>query len=300
MKRALILVAASLALAATMGLTGSPADAGGDRGGSVVRVGGSFNGRFVSITTAIKDPIVPKGMFTLPPPPPQRRFPRGFSSVGVIASPVIVDATPPYPYAMYETPGYDYDSGGYYLWTPDGAPTYYPPSGYDAPPASYPPPMAYYPPPVAPTPTSYPSPAYNPPAAYDAPPASYPPVAYNPPPQPPAYNPAVYGQPTDRTVAPAPSAPSNPTVVQYPTGRYELRGDGMSSPITWVWIPNPPPPPPPPGPPPAGQVFSGDPSTPRRSQLYRWTDEQGVVHLTDRLEGVPPQYRGLAKQTPPS
>ena len=119
---------------------------------------------------------------------------------------------------------------------------------------------------------------------------------------PPPYSPAAYnpasGQPTGRAVALTP-APSNPNVVQYPTGRYELRGDGMSSPFAWVWIPNPPPPPPPPGPP-AGAVYSGDPSTPRQSRLYRWTDDQGVMHLTDRLESVPPQYRALAKQTPPS
>jgi hypothetical protein len=41
-----------------------------------------------------------------------------------------------------------------------------------------------------------------------------------------------------QTVAPM------PTVVQYPHGRYELRGDGVTVPYTWVWIPNPPPPPP--------------------------------------------------------
>jgi hypothetical protein len=46
--------------------------------------------------------------------------------------------------------------------------------------------------------------------------------------------------------APAPPAPR---VVEYPTGRYELRGDGISTPYTWVWIPNPPPAPPPPPPP---------------------------------------------------
>jgi hypothetical protein len=27
------------------------------------------------------------------------------------------------------------------------------------------------------------------------------------------------------------------TVVQYPTGRYELRGDGVSVPYYWVWLP---------------------------------------------------------------
>ena len=42
-----------------------------------------------------------------------------------------------------------------------------------------------------------------------------------------------------------PPAPM-PTVVQYPHGRYELRGDGVTVAYRWVWIPNPPPPPPPP------------------------------------------------------
>ncbi|HET7875350.1 MAG TPA: hypothetical protein VFN71_07470 [Methylomirabilota bacterium] len=42
-------------------------------------------------------------------------------------------------------------------------------------------------------------------------------------------------------VQPAPQA--YPTVVQYPHGRYELRGDGVQTPYQWVWIPNPPPPP---------------------------------------------------------
>jgi hypothetical protein len=38
------------------------------------------------------------------------------------------------------------------------------------------------------------------------------------------------------------------TVVQYPYGRYELAGDGVSVPYYWVWVPNQPgltPPPPP-------------------------------------------------------
>ena len=56
--------------------------------------------------------------------------------------------------------------------------------------------------------------------------------------------------------------------------------------------PNPPPdgprqpgltPPPPPGP--------SEAPSPRRSQLYRWVDDQGVVNLTDNPESVPPQYR---------
>lgn len=44
----------------------------------------------------------------------------------------------------------------------------------------------------------------------------------------------------------APPAPQ-PTVVQYPHGRYELRLEGQQ--YVWVWIPTiPPPPPPPPAP----------------------------------------------------
>ncbi len=46
-------------------------------------------------------------------------------------------------------------------------------------------------------------------------------------------------------VAYPPPAPM-PTVIQYPHGRYELRGDGVAAPYYWVWIPNPPPPPAPP------------------------------------------------------
>ena len=129
------------------------------------------------------------------------------------------------------------------------------------------------------------------PAAYNQAAAYGPPAGYG--------QPMIYAQPVDRSAAPPP--PSAPNVVQYPTGRYELRGDGMSTPYNWVWIPNPPPPPPPPGPPPVGPpLFSGDPSAGRRSQLYRWTDDQGVIHLTDRLDGVPPEQRGPAKQAPPS
>ena len=140
-------------------------------------------------------------------------------------------------------------------------------------------------------PVYYPSPAYyDPPAAYYDPPASYsPPVSYAPP------------SSATVSVAPAPT----PSVVQFPTGRYELRGDGVSAPYTWVWIPNPPtaPPPaapPPPTAPPAGAPSSSDRSPTRQSQLYRWTDTVGAVHWTDRLDAVPEQYRSRVKQTTPS
>lgn len=77
-------------------------------------------------------------------------------------------------------------------------------------------------------------PAYYAPPTYYVPPVYYaPPVAYDPPP--------ISGQPANGTVSVAPPTTSN--VVQYPHGRYELRGDGVSVPYRWVWIPNPPPPP---------------------------------------------------------
>ena len=48
-----------------------------------------------------------------------------------------------------------------------------------------------------------------------------------------------------RVYVPPTAPPTYPTVVQYPHGRYELRGDGIQTPYQWVWIPNPPPPAPP-------------------------------------------------------
>ena len=119
---------------------------------------------------------------------------------------------------------------------------------------------------------------------YAPPPVVYsaPPVFYTPP-------------PTMGTVAVAPPPPPMPTVIQYPTGRYELRGDGVRTPYVWVWIPNPPSaPPPPPTPPseiPAPPAPTSDPPPARDSELYRWTDEQGAVHWTDRWDAVPEQYR---------
>lgn len=74
----------------------------------------------------------------------------------------------------------------------------------------------------------------------------------------PAHHEHVVVQPVYREVyAPPPqvvvvrSAPTYPTVVQYPNGRYVLYGDGIYTPYQWVWIPNPPLFPPVPPPPPA-------------------------------------------------
>jgi len=114
---------------------------------------------------------------------------------------------------------------------------------------------------------------------------------------PPAYySPAAYAPPVTRAISIAPVAPPPPTVpsvVEYSTGRYELRGDGTSTPYVWVWIPNPPPGPPPHAAPGAGSTSD---SASRHQELYRWTDEQGVLHLTDRWQSVPARFRDQAKQ----
>jgi hypothetical protein len=142
---------------------------------------------------------------------------------------------------------------------------------FAAPAVVYAAPYAYaspygYPPPYEP------AVAYDPSGYYDSPVASAPPLGM---------------------VSVAPSPPPTPPVVQYPTGRYELRGDGVTTAYTWIWIPNPPPPPPPAAPPapPAAAAESGV----RLGTLYHWTDEDGVVHWTDRWQAVPPQYREEAK-----
>src|SRR2546426_187800 len=75
--------------------------------------------------------------------------------------------------------------------------------------------------------------------------------------------------------------------------------------------PLPPPPPPPPALPPAPpsppggrrpppRPASGSPAPERHSQVYRWTDGQGVTHLTDRWDAVPPEYRARATRFQPS
>src|SRR4030095_8020870 len=90
------------------------------------------------------------------------------------------------------------------------APYYYPPYYDYPPPAYYDPPQTYYAPPAS----TYYAPA--------------PATSYNPPPS--------------GTVSVAPAPPPD-NVIQYSHGRYELRGDGVSTPYRWGWIPHPPPPP---------------------------------------------------------
>jgi hypothetical protein len=144
--------------------------------------------------------------------------------------------------------GYYGDYGGYY-----GAPSVYsdPPASYAPPPVSYPTPIAY---------------GQN---AYAAPPAS----AYGPP-VPPAYAP-----PTRQDVEPLQRE------VVFPSGRYVLSGDGITTPYTWVWIPNPPSAPP-----------GGTPSSGREHPVYSWTDANGVTTWTDRPWTIPAQYRSQARR----
>jgi hypothetical protein len=124
-----------------------------------------------------------------------------------------------------------------------------------------------------------------------------PPVVYAPAPVYPAL--PVYAPPPAYA-----TSPPMPRVVEFPSGRYELRGDGVHSPYAWVWIPNPPPVPPVPAVPPPPPAAPPEPGPARRpaaqtAMVYRWTDEQGVTTWTDSLEKVPARYRGQAGRRAP-
>jgi hypothetical protein len=90
-----------------------------------------------------------------------------------------------------------------------------------------------------------------------------------------------------------------PTVVEYATGRYELRGDGVTTAHVWAWVPNPPP-----APPPAPSQALDAPATDGQggapSKIYRWTDEQGVTYLTNRVDDVPASQRSSTRQGAPA
>jgi hypothetical protein len=262
MKSVFFVVVAALALM----LTSSPGRAAGPYG-AVAPAGGQ--GRF-SARGIVQDRIVPGGFFRLPTAGPEivkdRIVPGGFFSLPGGAH------RRHFPRRSRGFIGAGVVAPPVIVVAPPVAP--YGPEDYGDVPGSY------Y------DPSGYPATAYNPPVVYAEPIST--PVAIDPP----------------APLAPsAPPPPPAPTVIQYDAGRYELRGDGMTTPYTWVWIPNPPPPPPS-GPPtaaaPGAPPFSDDAPAGRHGQLYRWTDEQGVVHLTDRLESVPKQYRVEAAQTPPS
>ncbi len=115
----------------------------------------------------------------------------------------------------------------------------------------------------------------------------------------PVYEPPVaYGQPEDSATSLELGLPPMPSVVPFPNGRYVLRGDGLTSPYTWVWIPNPPTAPPtaPPEASPApGTPSSADPVASHRTGLYRWVDDQDVVHFTQGRDAVPERYRAQMK-----
>jgi hypothetical protein len=92
------------------------------------------------------------------------------------------------------------------------------------------------------------------------------------------------------------------TVVELPTGRYVLQGNGVTIPYRWVWVPNPPieePPVAPPAPPAPPASVPGPPASApapvRPVEYYRWTDANGVTHLTDSIDLVPVQHRAKAK-----
>jgi hypothetical protein len=104
---------------------------------------------------------------------------------------------------------------------------------------------------------------------------------------------------------PPPPPPPLPSVIDYPTGRYELRGDGVYTPYTWVWIPKPPPPPPAPPPAAVDEVNADSssrvaveqpPAVKHRQTLFHWTDDNGVANWTDQLNKVPARYRTQAQR----
>lgn len=133
---------------------------------------------------------------------------------------------------------------------------------------------------IAPPVVTYGVPSYAVPVDAPPPPVSYPPAST---PAPPRYS-----------YAPPPMQ----TVIEFPAGRYELRGDGITTPYRWVWIPNPPASPPADEAPPAPSVAPPAPAEPARPiDVYRWTDDRGVVHLTDRWGKVPEAYRPKAKKS---
>jgi hypothetical protein len=140
-----------------------------------------------------------------------------------------------------------------------------------------------------------------------APPAFYePPVEISP--QTVSVSPIVYVSPTVYVSPPAvspppgaaamafPPAPPLPPVVEYPTGRYELRGDGVGTPYVWVWIPNPPSTPPVVSSRAPDEPLAGSASSVSRSQIYRWTDDEGTTIWTNRVESIPEPQRSRAQR----
>ena len=91
----------------------------------------------------------------------------------------------------------------------------------------------------------------------------------------------------------APASLPTQTLVDHGTGWYQLRGDGMTTPYTWVWIPKAPAAPAPPTEPARLADSNRDP----RAEAYHWTDDRGVTTWTNRLEKVPKRFRDQAAAT---
>jgi hypothetical protein len=141
---------------------------------------------------------------------------------------------------------------------------------------------------------------YTPSALYEPPSATPPPVV--------TVAPVIYASPTVYVSLPVASPQAatvpvvssgeelTPRVVEHPTGRYELRGDGVATPYVWVWRPHPP------AEPPAGPTSAaeqprvGADRAARRTETYRWTDEEGTTFLTNRPERIPQSYRSQAQE----
>lgn len=125
---------------------------------------------------------------------------------------------------------------------------------------------------------------YAPPAPVYAPPVYAPEPVYYPPP--------VYVPPVSSAL------PPTERVIEFPNGRYELQGDGVTTPYRWVWIPNPPTAPPSEAAPDVTPKAAPAPPEPaHRTELYRWTDDDGAVHWTDRWDKVPEAYRSRVTKT---
>ena len=115
-----------------------------------------------------------------------------------------------------------------------------------------------------------------------------PPVVYQP------YQPPMVYPSAAATAVPPPAPPpppAIPSVIEYPHGWYELRGDGVSTPYIWVWVPKPPPPPPAPPAPPTLAPPEAAPGRSSARKVFHWTDAAGVTHWTDQQDTVPPPYR---------
>lgn len=103
-----------------------------------------------------------------------------------------------------------------------------------------------------------------------------------------------------------PTALPTPTLVDFPTGWYQLRGDGVTTPYTWVWIPKPPAEPASVAgisPPASGPTGAAPPapqdSREERGVAYHWTDS-GVTTWTNRLDRVPKRFRDEAASAEPN